>query len=105
MKIQKALPKVIIDARMIDKIPHGIARYVTYLAKGLAQLRKAENGLRYEPIFLVNSSNPDLFSFQTIEMKSPFLSPKELIEIPKTLKRLGAALYHSPSFSSLWNCP
>lgn len=92
-------PKVLIDARMIGPVGHGIARYVTRLASGLA----AMGTLPYEPVFLVARETPrGIFSrFETIEAKSPFLSRSELREIPRILRENGISLYHSPSFSSL----
>jgi hypothetical protein len=97
---------VIIDGRMVFETPHGIARYVTQLAQALRILRE-KNQLTYEPIFLIHSpERRSLFSpFQTCVARSPFLSPWEILEIPSLLKKLKADLYHSPSFSSLWNCP
>ena len=96
-------PLVAIDARMVGPIPHGIARYVTFLAKGLTGIRSLE----YEPVFLVSPGppHPELALFQTVTLETPFLHPKELIEIPRVLRSLRASVYHSPSFSSLWSCP
>ncbi len=99
-------PLVVIDARMVISIPHGIARYVTQLAKGLAELQKTTE-LSYRPLFLTHTKKADPFfcGFQSIQVSSPFLSPQEWIEVPKVLKALRAKIYHSPSFSSLWKCP
>ncbi len=109
-----SLPRVVIDARMVTSIPHGIARYVTHLAKGLEILHHS-TPLTYEPLFLVHSTFGSNFSssfndlsfgpFQTIPVSASFLNPQEIFEIPKTLRKVKAAVYHSPSFSSLWNCP
>src|SRR5689334_11256722 len=107
--------KILIDARMVQSIPHGIARYVGLMAKGLR--RRADSlGLPYEPVFLVsqdfpqseskiNSRNPDFYGFPSIRVKAPFLNPRELLEIPSLLRQVDAAVYHSPSFSGLWNIP
>lgn len=95
--------RIVIDARMIGAVPHGIARYVKNLAAGLAELPS----LKYEPIFLVShagrSQIPEKFRTETVQ--ADFLSAKELLELPRTLKELAPALYHSPSFSSLISCP
>jgi glycosyltransferase involved in cell wall biosynthesis len=100
------LPKVIIDARMVGPIPHGISRYVCYLAQALAALNQKQ-ALLYQPIFLINSKYPEshFYSFETVRVESPFLHYGELFEIPKKLRAIKADLYHSPSFSSLWRAP
>jgi len=92
---------------MIHQTGHGIARYVSDLIQGLAQLREA-SGLPYEIHILVSAegTNQNSFDgFETTVARAAFLNPGELVEIPRLLKRLQAGLYHSPSFSSLWSCP
>jgi glycosyltransferase involved in cell wall biosynthesis len=98
-----SLPCLAIDARMAGSIEHGIAKYVSLLAQGLAQKNRSQP-LRYRPVFLVNEGK-EFFSFETLKVNSPFLKLSELIEIPKVLAKSGAAAYHSPSFASLWSCP
>ncbi len=95
---------------MVGDIPHGISRYVTHLATSLANLhstyQQSGQALPYEPLFLVSPHLKQSFTpFRSVPIHAPFLSPKELIEIPRTLKSQKASLYHSPSFSSLWNPP
>ncbi|OFZ19869.1 MAG: hypothetical protein A2X94_14505 [Bdellovibrionales bacterium GWB1_55_8] len=102
MNLPAVVPAVVIDARMIKGTPHGFARYVSRLAAGLAELKVGQS-LSYEPVFLVS---PDadaswFFGFRTLIAKSEFLHPGELLEIPTLLRELKAALYHSPTFSSL----
>ncbi len=100
-------PRVLIDARMVSEIPHGIARYVTQMAQGL----KLSEKLPYEPVFLTqpnlqNETRQKFFAgFETQTIHAPFLSPQEVWEIPRFLSKSKAALYHSVSFSSLWTCP
>src|SRR4051812_44555085 len=91
---------------MVGPIPHGISKYVSFLAQSLKALDK-KSPLPYRPIFLVgNEFKEDYFhSFDIFKIQAVFLDPHELIEIPKALKYLDASLYHSPSLSSLWNCP
>ena len=100
--------KVVIDARMVTPVPHGFARYVSRIADGLSAVRESSSG-KYDVAFLVSPENPIPPSlkgkFETLPVEAPFLSPAELIEIPKVLKRYGANLYHSPTFSSLVSCP
>ena len=97
-----SLPRVVIDARMVGSIPHGIARYVTQISKGLAEQKE----LSFAPLFLVRPGMEDAFSgFETHTVRTPFLDPKETFLLPFVLKRLKPALYHSPSFSSLAFAP
>jgi glycosyltransferase involved in cell wall biosynthesis len=95
-------PQVLIDARMVEVVPHGIARYVTRLASGLKRLETEKGELPYEPVFLVRRDFPQK-SFEgwpIRKVSAAFLARKELVELPQVLK--GASLYHSPSFSSLF---
>lgn len=104
------MKKVVIDARMVGPALHGVARYVTLMARGLEQVR-AGKPLAYEPVFMVRpevARDPGRFgfgSFQTVEAQSEFLSPAEFREIPAILSREKASLYHSPSFASLLTSP
>lgn len=96
------LSRVVIDGRMVGEVSHGISRYVRMIAKGLAELP----ALPYEPIFLVAPGMAPFFAgFETIEMRTPFLDPKEIALLPIALWKAKAKLYHSPSFSSLPAAP
>lgn len=104
----KRKPKrIVVDARMVGPVGHGISQYVTGLAKGLL----GENRGDYELIYLVSEHLPrkefPWNSVATYPMKAPYLHLSELWEIPRALRTLEASLYHSPSFSSLlWSpCP
>lgn len=104
-------PRIVIDARMVGPTAHGIARYVRLLARGLAE-RARNSPLAYEPVLLVAGQQrgerlPLPVELARIEVDAPFLSVAELVELPRVLERTQAALYHSPSFSSLvWSpCP
>lgn len=100
-------PKLLIDARMIERVPHGIARYVSLLARGLGELDAAQE-LPYEPVFLIGPGFEDPYGwpgFGTVRSQSRFLQPTELVEIPRILSQIDAKLYHSPSFSSLLRSP
>jgi glycosyltransferase involved in cell wall biosynthesis len=104
-----ASPIIVIDARMVGEIPHGIARYVTEIAQALKTRKTALGQLPYQPLFLIHTSlkkiPQPLQEFKLHAIDTPFLSLKELYEIPQVLKELKAALYHSPSLSSLITCP
>ncbi len=103
-------PKIFIDARMVGKRAHGFSRYVTRLAEGLERLR-SQKPLSYDPFFILGDHRealevePVFSKFDFILSPAPFLNPREWLEIPRILKKHGAALYHSPSFSSLLRCP
>jgi glycosyltransferase involved in cell wall biosynthesis len=94
------MKSVWIDARMVGPIPHGISSYVSRLASGLSRLK-----LGYEPVFVTSTSfsREDFFGFKTVRAQSAFLSVDELWELPKLLREARPALYHSPSFSSLFS--
>lgn len=102
------MKRVVIDGRMVGPVPHGFSRYVCAMAQGLKKLEQ-EGQLAYDPVFLVQPGvRPAAFAgFTVCDVGARFLSPMELLEIPRLLKRLGASLYHSPTFSSLkWApCP
>ncbi len=103
--------RVIIDARMVGPVQHGIARYVKLMAAGLAGIRQQAGGLSYEPVFLVQPELPDNLreewfgGFEQIEVSTPFLHPSELWALRGVLKKGGADLYHSPSFSCVIDPP
>ncbi len=99
--------RVIVDARMVGPALHGIARYVTHMVRGLAQIRSSR-GLVYEPVFLVQpgmEKSPHFQGFETYVMETRFLALSEQKAIPAALRALRADLYHSPSFASLISCP
>jgi glycosyltransferase involved in cell wall biosynthesis len=93
-------PMVVIDARMVGPTMHGMARYVSQLAEGLGTLPEEPP---YEPVFIVSKdwAEKGFHGFGSVSARSAFLSPLELVELPALLRGAGAALYHSPSFSSL----
>ncbi len=101
--VPQVFPRVFIDARMVGPIAHGIGRYVSLLVEGLRQVQK-QGALAYEPV-LITSGEFKFEGFECVPSSAPFLHPSELIALPRLLKRQGASLYHSPSFSSLVWCP
>ena len=91
--------KIIFDGRMIDKQLHGIGRYAYEIIKGM--LGKKNIILKV----IVNDKDlaQDIFKNENIdfiEIKSKFLSFKEIFEIPKNINRYDGYIYFSPSFSS-----
>ena len=99
-----AKPLLVIDARMVGPRLHGIARYVSILVRGLSEKSKAEP-FPYRLACLVDRSlwekgSSLLGGVDLHEVSAPFLSPKAWLEVPRALKSMGAALYHSPSFES-----
>ena len=101
-----SVPKIAIDARMVFERPHGFSRYVCRMAQALGFL-KSRGTLHFHPVFLTNESHrgEDFFGFETYRVRAPFLSLRELIEIPRALKKISPAFYHSPTFSSLLYSP
>lgn len=98
----KKLPRVVIDGRMVSERNHGVARYVQMIAKALADRPRLE----YEPVFLRQSGMERKFSgFETIEMSTPHLDPKELFTMPWVLMRARAKLFHSTNLSSFAALP
>ncbi len=96
-------PRVVIDARMVGPHGHGIALYVTQLAEGLARL-----ALPYEPFYLLHNECPESSPLRKLPHAVTglkFLEPAELVGLPKEIRRLSPALYHSTSFSSLFSYP
>lgn len=110
--------KIVVDARAVGPTPHGFGRYISMMARGLAEL----GGERpYELIFLVRADfpfgqntwgeqtrgRPSIWGFETIPVKTAFLSPRELFDLPRIIRDAKADLYHSPTFSSLrkLGCP
>ena len=101
MTSSRVVSRVVIDARYVGDTLHGMARYTLLMAKGLSELK-----LSYTPVFLVQPGMAGKFSgFETREVSTPFLNPRELVEIPRVLNEIRADLYHSPTFSSLAYCP
>lgn len=109
---ERVLPRVLIDARMIGVQGHGIARYVSQMARGLALLKAKRGSLPYEPRFLVDSKSvipaqlaQVLKPWVIIPVDIPFLSLNEVLRMSRLLRGERAALYHSPSFASFLGDP
>ena len=96
-------PLVLVDARMIEGVSHGIARYVCGLAGELSPQG-------YEVAYLMREGVPipqEMRGKKVVRTTSKFLQPREWLEIPRIAREEGAALFHSPSFASFpgLRCP
>lgn len=92
-------PLIVIDARMIGPFGHGIAEYVRDLILGLEEVPNRP----YNFHILVGRNLPQSDPMRKVahtQVLAAFLSPSELIEVPLKVKKLGADLFHSPSFSA-----
>ncbi|MFW7377971.1 MAG: glycosyltransferase family 4 protein [Oligoflexus sp.] len=91
--------RIAIDARMIRSgSMHGIARYVYQLLNGLKEIGKSHTFF-----VLINPGSPleDISwpeHIQLITLRSSWISIREQREIPSILKKVGADLFHAPSF-------
>lgn len=91
--------KIAIDARMIRSgSMHGIARYVYHLLNGLSSIAGD-----HRIYVLVNEGSPlegkSWPSHMTlVNIEAAWISLKEQWEIPRVLKKVGADLFHTPSF-------
>ena len=96
--------RVVIDARMIGAVGHGIGNYVLDLAAALQ-----ERDLPWENFYLVAKGcpNPLLKSLPHHESRVPFLHRLEPWLLARELSSLKPSLFHSPSFASLafYPCP
>lgn len=96
-------PRILIDARMVSRVEHGISRYVTAIAE--AYEKRVLGNVAYEPIFVLSraeniASIQPWSSLSVVEVDVPFLNPREWFEIPRLIRSTGAAAFHSPSFAS-----
>lgn len=97
--------RIAIDARMISPgSMHGIARYVHEL---LSCLRDRPE---HQYFIIVNPNNPlEQFSWpahmQLVEVQGTWISLRQQWELPRVLRRLGADLFHAPSFMAPLFCP
>lgn len=92
-----------IDARMIGAVGHGIGNYVIDLAASLAR-----RSLPFELHYLLSPSCPAesvLRSLPHTISPTPFLQWAEPWKLPREIRSLGAAAFHSPSFMSLASYP
>jgi glycosyltransferase involved in cell wall biosynthesis len=91
--------KVLVDARMIGGVGHGIGNYVLDMAAALT-----ERDLPFELTYLVaKGSNSPLRNLPHRDSAISFLHPLEAWRLPKELE--GFHLFHSPSFMSLASYP
>lgn len=92
---------LIVDVRMVNEHLHGIGRYTYELVSGLNKkndinLKLLTNNIEESKKIFSNLNN----SVQYIKMKSKFLNPMEIFELPIVLNKYKDCIFHSPSFSS-----
>lgn len=92
-------PQVVIDTRMIGPIGHGIAEYVRDLVMSLLEFPERSFDLHLFIGSEMRAEDP-LRGLPHVQVKAPFLSPMEMIEVPKKLMALQADLFLSPSFAA-----
>lgn len=92
-------PLLVIDARMIGPIGHGIAEYVRDLVLGLSEISDKKYSIHLLISDRMLAEDPLRKVSHTV-VNAPFLSPREMMEIPRVLKKLQANLFHSPSFAA-----
>jgi glycosyltransferase involved in cell wall biosynthesis len=95
--------KLVIDARMVGDIGHGIAQYVTDLALGMDGYWK-----NFTPLYLVSKEIPKEHPLRQMNhhiSQIPYLAKLEPWLLPKEIQHLEADAYLSVSFSSLWKYP
>lgn len=100
---------IIIDARMINRNLHGIARYTYELIKNFIKFNDIKLYLlTYEDRFFQEEFLDQNKNIKNINLRSSFLDIKEQIELPfKLNKYKNKAIFHSPSFvsSPFIKCP
>lgn len=92
---------IIIDARMVDQKLHGIARYTYELINGLSKKEDIKMKLLTNDIALSKKIFGEHDNLTFIKLRSKFLSPFEIFELPIRLNKYKKNyIYHSPSFSA-----
>jgi len=98
--------RIVIDARMIKPgSMHGIARYVFQLLQRIKEI-----GSRHTFIVMVNQGSPLEehnwpSHMELYPIKAKWISFREQWDIPRALKKIGAELFHAPSFVAPLICP
>lgn len=94
---------LLIDARMITDIGHGIAQYVEDLAHSMAG-----HWGDWEPLYLVAANCPPQHPIRKYPHQVsaiPFLAKLEPWQLAKEIRKIQPDAFLSPSFSSLWRYP
>lgn len=106
-KLGEPIPTILVDARMVSARGHGIGRYVEDIARAYAA-ESQNDTLPFRLQFLWYVGNRKLgiwCELPTVDSKTAFLSPLEALRLQSEIKETGAAIYHTPSFSSLLSYP
>lgn len=91
---------VIIDIRIVDNNLNGIGRYTYELVNGLIKKNKIKLKLLTNDMELSKKIFGEHNNIEFIKIKSKFLSPYEIIELPLVLNKFKKDyMFHSPSFS------
>ncbi len=105
MALQKK--RILVDARMVKLQGHGIGNYVLDLANAYMQATRTED-FPFELHFLLGANSPSYGVWQSLSCSRsqvPFLSKKEIMGLAPEIRRLNPAVFHSPSFASLFSYP
>ena len=102
-----AVPRVLIDLRMVRGRLHGISRYALALSRALPDIAPG-----WEFVGLTDPDGLDAPealrpAFELVAARAGFLSPFEQTSLRQDLKRLQPDLFHATSFSvpALWSGP
>jgi len=94
------VPLIALDARVAGARPHGIARYTRGL---LAALARDPGPFRIR--VLARADAPADWAPDVERASVPPYSLREQWEIPRRIRRAGASLYHSTTFTAPLACP
>lgn len=94
-------PKVLVDARMVAKLPGGIGRYATGIAESLGSRK-----LPYDLEFLIDAKHEAevksrFAPFPTLSTDISFLSLREVLRLKPLIAQAQPALFHNVSFAAV----
>lgn len=98
-----ARKRLVVDARMVGAVGHGIGNYVLELAAAFRSRK-----LPFEIFYLLSRDCPPSSLLRALPhavSKIPFLHPLEFFSLASEIRSLKADAFHSPSFMSLRSYP